>query len=136
MTKLPDDTVALMRLLVSVASATEALAARAGGADIIDAKDPLAGALGAVPLSVLAEIHAAVGGTHPVTAAIGDATDEALTYATAWAFAAAGAALVKVGFAGIAGAARIATLAAAAQRGVRAGSAGDCGVILVAYADA
>jgi uncharacterized protein (UPF0264 family) len=84
---------------------------------------------------VLAEIHAAVGGAHPVTAAIGDAADEAAIEATACAFAAAGSALVKVGFAGIASAARIALLAAAAQRGVRAGG-GDRGVILVAYADA
>jgi uncharacterized protein (UPF0264 family) len=125
-----------MRLLVSVANATEASAAFAGGADIIDAKDPLAGSLGAVPITVLAEIHAAVNGAHPVTAAIGDAADEAAIEATACVFAAAGSALVKVGFAGIASASRIAALTAAAMRGVRAGSAGDCGVILVAYADA
>ncbi len=125
-----------MRLLVSVASATEALAALAGGADVIDAKDPLAGALGAVPIAVLTEIHAAVGGAHPVTAAIGDAADDAAIEETACAFTAAGAALVKVGFAGIASAARIAALAAAAQRGVRAGRAGHGGVVLVAYADA
>ena len=91
-----------MRLLVSVASATEALAALAGGADIIDAKDPLAGALGAVPIAVLTEIRAAVAGERPLTAAIGDAGDEAAIEATACAFAAAGAAVVKVGFAGIA----------------------------------
>ena len=52
-----------MRLLVSVANATEASAALAGGADLIDAKDPLAGALGAVPIAVLAEIHAVVCGS-------------------------------------------------------------------------
>ena len=46
-----------MRLLVSVASATEASAALAGGADVIDAKNPLAGALGAVSVGVLREIH-------------------------------------------------------------------------------
>jgi (5-formylfuran-3-yl)methyl phosphate synthase len=125
-----------MRLLVSVANATEASAALAGGADLIDAKDPLAGALGAVPIAVLAEIQAAVCGAHPVTAAIGDAADEAAIEATARVFAAAGSALVKVGFAGIASASRIARLADAAQRGVRSGGAGDCGVILVAYADA
>jgi uncharacterized protein (UPF0264 family) len=125
-----------VRLLVSVASAAEALAALAGDADIIDAKDPFTGALGAVSITVLTEIRAAIGGTHPVTAAIGDAVDEAAIDATACAFAAAGAALVKVGFAGIANAARVARLAAAAQRGVSAGSAGRCGVILVAYADA
>jgi len=125
-----------MRLLVSVASATEALTALAGGADVIDAKDPLSGALGAVPIAVLAEIHAAVGRARPVTAAIGDAAGEAAIEATAQAFAAAGAALVKVGFAGVDNAARVAALSAAAQRGARAGGAGQCGVVLVAYADA
>jgi uncharacterized protein (UPF0264 family) len=125
-----------MRLLVSVASATEALAALAGGADVIDAKNPLAGALGAVPIGVLAGIRAAVRGSHLVTAAIGDAADEAAVEMTAHAFAVAGAALVKVGFAGIPDAARIAALTAAAQRGVEAGSAGQGGVIIVAYADA
>src|SRR5260370_38116743 len=98
----PDDTVAPMRLLVSVASATEALAALAGGADVIDAKDPLAGALGAVPIAVLTEIHAAVGGAHPVNAAIGDAADDAAIEETAWAVTAGGAAPVEGGFPGLA----------------------------------
>ena len=51
-----------MRLLVSVASAPEAAEAIAGGADIIDAKDPLTGAIGAVSSHVLSAIHAAVAG--------------------------------------------------------------------------
>jgi uncharacterized protein (UPF0264 family) len=37
-----------MQLLVSVADAREARAARLGGADVIDAKDPSRGALGSV----------------------------------------------------------------------------------------
>ncbi len=37
-----------MRLLVSVANAADAAAALAGGADLIDAKDPAGGALTAV----------------------------------------------------------------------------------------
>ncbi|MBM3821162.1 MAG: hypothetical protein FJW14_19395, partial [Acidimicrobiia bacterium] len=61
-----------MRLLVSVADAIDAAAALDGGADIIDAKDPRAGALGAVPLTVFREIHARVGGMRPVSAALGD----------------------------------------------------------------
>ena len=36
-----------MQLLVSVSDGDEAAAALAGGADIIDAKDPVAGPLGA-----------------------------------------------------------------------------------------
>src|SRR5688572_1266699 len=91
----------MLRLLVSVASAAEASAALAGGANVIDAKDPRTGALGAVSVDVLRQIHAAVAGARFVTAAIGDAADEAETERVAGTFAAAGAALVKVGFAGI-----------------------------------
>ena len=53
--------------------AAEAAAALAGGADIIDAKNPLAGALGAVSETTLREIAAAVAGWRPVTAALGSA---------------------------------------------------------------
>src|SRR6185295_10382030 len=103
-----------MQLLVSVASGAEALAAFAGGADVIDAKDPLAGALGAVSPEMLREIYGAVAGRRPVTAALGDAADEATIECAAHAFAAAGALLVKVGFAGIADAGRVAALTIAA----------------------
>jgi uncharacterized protein (UPF0264 family) len=66
-----------MRLLVSVADASEVRAAIDGGADIIDAKDASRGALGAVAPAVLAAIVAAVGGERPVSAAVGDAGDVA-----------------------------------------------------------
>src|SRR6185295_5555749 len=103
-----------MRLLVSVASAAEASAALLGGDDIIDAKDPLSGALGPVSLDVLREIHVACAGVRPVTAALGDASDEEEIERSAHAFSTAGAALVKVGFAGIASAGRVESLIAAA----------------------
>ena len=90
-----------MRLLVSVGDVEEAAAALAGGADIIDAKDPLVGALGAVRPRVLRGIRTAVGDARPVTAAIGDASDECAVEAVAHEFASAGATLLKVGFAGI-----------------------------------
>ena len=108
-----------MRLLVSVASAVEASAALAGGADVIDAKNPLAGALGAVSADALREIHATVAGACLVTAALGDAADETEVERAAGTFAAAGAALVKVGFAGITSASRVESLIGAAVRGVR-----------------
>jgi (5-formylfuran-3-yl)methyl phosphate synthase len=123
-----------MQLLVSVQSAEEAVSALDGGADVIDAKDPRAGALGAVSLDALHDIHAAVASRRPVTAAIGDAGDEATVEAMAGAFAAAGTRFVKVGFGGITSAARIESLAAAAQRGAVAGTAASA-VVLVAYAD-
>ena len=125
-----------MRLLVSVANREEAVAARAGGADIIDAKDPTTGPLGAVSIAVLHEIHAASNGTRPVTAALGDAADARAIEHAACMFGGAGAMLVKVGLAGIAGVERAAALLAAAVRGATAGSGGRCGVIAVAYADA
>ena len=110
-----------MRLLVSVASAAEASAALAGGADVIDAKNPLSGALGAVSADILREIHATVAGACLVSAAIGDALDETEVERAAGTFAAAGAALVKVGFAGITSASRVERLIVAAVRGVSAG---------------
>ena len=125
-----------MQLLVSTASVAEASAAIVGGADLIDAKDPLAGALGAVSARVLQEIHALVAGRCPVTAALGDAADEQVIEGSASAFAALGATFVKVGFAGISSAERAVVLATAAVRGVRAGSDGNGGVVVVAYADA
>ena len=54
-----------MRLLVSVRSEEEARAALAGGADIIDAKEPSRGALGAVEIGVLREIVSVVNGLRP-----------------------------------------------------------------------
>lgn len=121
-----------MRLLISVRNALEAAAARSGGADIIDAKEPAAGALGAVELAIFHDIVAAVADACPVTAALGDAVDEGAIARTAASYARAGAGLVKVGFAGIASRTRVTLLLAAA----RDGAAGEAGVIATAYADA
>jgi uncharacterized protein (UPF0264 family) len=119
-----------VHLLVSVASAAEATEAIAGEADIIDAKDPGAGALGAVALDVLQGIRAAVAGTRLLSAAIGDAGDEEDTRQRAAAYAAAGAALVKLGFAFTAGESSVEAVLAAAVDG-----AAPSGVVAVAYAD-
>jgi uncharacterized protein (UPF0264 family) len=121
-----------MKLLVSVRDALDASAALEGGADIIDAKEPAAGALGAVDLATFQHIVAAVADARPVTAALGDALDERAIAHTADAYARAGARLVKIGFAGITSRTRVASLVAAA----RDGAAGACGVIATAYADA
>src|SRR4029078_13294499 len=102
-----------------------------GGADIIDAKEPASGALGAVDLDtferIVAEGAAAPPGPAPaggagagartVTAALGDAVDERAIARMADAFARAGARLVKLGFAGIASPPRVMSLLAAAPRG-------------------
>ena len=121
-----------MRLLVSVKNVEEATAALAGGADFIDAKDPAAGALGAVSLDVLRGIHSTVAGLKPVSAALGDAVDEQSIERDVRAYALAGASLVKIGFAGISSRSRVDALLNAARRG----AAQHAGVIAVAYADA
>src|SRR5256886_12111882 len=72
-----------MRLLVSVRGSVEARAAVAGGADVIDAKDPARGALGPVRRDRLAAIRRAGGAARPVSAALGDAGDDAMVAAAA-----------------------------------------------------
>ena len=124
-----------MQLLVSVANATEARDAVAGGADLVDAKNPSSGALGAVSLATLHEIHAAVAGRRAVSAALGDADEEATIERMAFDYAATDVGFVKVGFAGITSAARVEQLIAAAIRGVRSADRWRCGVVAVAYAD-
>lgn len=62
-------------LLVSVRSAEEAEAALRGGADIIDVKEPDRGSLGRADDETIAEVVRAVGGQVPVSAAMGELTD-------------------------------------------------------------
>src|SRR6478609_8313715 len=59
-------------LLVSVRSAAEARTALAGGADIIDIKEPRRGALGPADPNVWKEIQETVGRRVPVSAALGE----------------------------------------------------------------
>lgn len=122
-----------MRLLVSVVSAGEARSALAGGADIVDVKDPGEGALGAPAPRVLLEVVRAVGGAVPVSVALGDLPDLPHTAALAARGAAlSGAAFVKVGLRGVRSLDR-----ATAVMGAVLDAVGDQGaVIAVAYADA
>ena len=120
-----------MKLLVSVHSAGEAETALLAGADVIDAKDPSAGALGAVALDVFTAIHAVAGERRPVSAALGDVADAETVAQIASAFVARGAQVVKIGFAGVSDRARVHEMIAAAVRVSRGAS-----VVAVAYADA
>jgi (5-formylfuran-3-yl)methyl phosphate synthase len=61
-----------VRMLASVRTAEEAVFALQAGADLIDAKEPLDGVLGAVPPETLRAIVTAVGGRRPVSATVGD----------------------------------------------------------------
>jgi dihydroneopterin aldolase len=62
----------MTRLLASVRSPAEALTALDGGADIIDLKEPAAGALGRLADDVIHDILGAVAGRRPVSATVGD----------------------------------------------------------------
>ena len=62
----------MTRLIVSVRSALEALEALAGGADLIDVKEPNNGSLGAASCDVLREVACAVAGRRPLSAALGE----------------------------------------------------------------
>ena len=62
----------MTQLLASVTSVSEAAIALAGGANIIDLKNPAEGALGALPLKTIREIVVFVDGRVPVSATIGD----------------------------------------------------------------
>ncbi|HEX5181169.1 MAG TPA: (5-formylfuran-3-yl)methyl phosphate synthase [Gemmatimonadaceae bacterium] len=123
-----------MRLLISVSSGAEAEAALEGGADIIDAKDPAAGPLGAVSGRALGEIVRAVDGRLPVSAALGDASDEVAVALAARRVATHRLAYLKIGFAGISDQERVESLVAAAVHGACLVSA-SIGVIAVGYAD-
>jgi uncharacterized protein (UPF0264 family) len=118
-----------MRLLVSVRNAAEAAAALAGGADIVDAKEPINGPLGPVSPAALAAIASAVGDGTPVSAALGDIGRDDIA-SNAHAATRARAMFVKVGFAGLGGRLELAA-------DVLAGAAPEAGaaLVLVAYAD-
>ena len=115
-----------MRLLVSVVSAAEARSALAGGADIIDVKDPSEGALGAPAPRVVSEVARAVGGAAPISVALGDLPDPRQAAALA------GVAYVKVGLRGAAGLDRAVAMMSAVADAVGPHTA----VIAATYADA
>jgi uncharacterized protein (UPF0264 family) len=123
-----------MRLLVSVRNREEAQAALAGGAEIIDAKEPSLGALGAVDIGVLREIVRAVNGIRPVSAALGDSGDADRLASAARAAAEAGATFVKVGFADVRDPAAVRARLARVMDGALLPSS-PCAVVAVAYAD-
>lgn len=116
-------------LLVSVRSAAEALTALAGGADVIDVKEPTRGSLGPADLATIAEVVRAVAGRAPVSAAAGELGDWP---AAAWPGPVpAGVALVKFG---LAGCGTIADWPTRWRQAITA-LAGDARPVAVAYAD-
>lgn len=84
------------RLLVSVRDADEALAAALAGADLVDAKDPARGALGALPVATVRALVARVAGRAVTSAVAGEPADAAALAAHVAAIAATGVDYVKV----------------------------------------
>jgi uncharacterized protein (UPF0264 family) len=123
-----------VRLLVSAIDPVEARTAVAGGADIVDVKNPFEGPLGAPAPGTIAGVRAAVPASLPVSAAIGDPPPLPGTAALAALGAArSGAAYVKVGLGAVASEAGAVGLLRAIRDAVGGGPA--C-VIAAAYADA
>jgi len=127
-----------MRLLVSVRSAAEVAPAVAGGAEIVDAKEPSAGSLGAVSLPALRGIARRLPPGMPFSVALGDPTRVA---AVAGAIASLdeleprpGEAYVKLGLAASRNLAGARALVAGAVEAA-ARSALRPAVVVVAYAD-
>jgi uncharacterized protein (UPF0264 family) len=124
-----------MRLLVSVRSAAEATVALAGGADIIDAKEPSRGSLGPVSPETLEQILERIPAEYTVIGALGDVATVAdvrerihstprskhLTY-------------LKLGFAGVSNPDAVRRILRAASKA--AADRGSSRIVAVAYADA
>ena len=87
-------------LLISVRSADEARIALAGGADVIDVKEPSRGALGAATPFVWDEVREVVAGCRPVSVALGELLDDEIDELAA---ATAGCEFAKIGLAGCQG---------------------------------
>jgi uncharacterized protein (UPF0264 family) len=89
----------MTRMLASVNSLAEAKLVYRAGADIIDLKQPAAGALGALPLETIAEIRAWCAERIPVSATIGDLPMQPeLIFDAVRAMAATGVDYIKIGF--------------------------------------
>lgn len=126
-----------MPLLVSLRSGDEVADALAGGADIIDAKEPGNGSLGAVAPTVLREIAAAVPPTVPLSVALGDlVTPDAVVEAVAAGCPPPRRAplYLKLGFAGESSPRRVRVLIAAALNAAERTVARPV-IVPVAYAD-
>ncbi len=125
-----------MRLLVSVRHPDEAEAALAGGADIVDVKDPGAGALGAAGPATLRALRALVTPPAELSAALGDTPQPPGTLGLAALGAATcGVDYVKVGLLGPGEERELLPLLVAVQEAVAAIDPA-IRVVAVAYADA
>lgn len=116
------------RLLVSVVDSAEARLAHAQGADLVDAKDPEAGALGALPLATIRSIQASLPDDAITSAVAGDDDDVGRLADSALAIATTGVTFVKLGLGRT-----MARVASIAELGRRLGGHGR--FIAVLFAD-
>ncbi|HEY8119182.1 MAG TPA: (5-formylfuran-3-yl)methyl phosphate synthase [Methylophilaceae bacterium] len=94
----------MTKLLASVSNLSEAGIALEAGADIIDLKNPVAGALGALPKHEIRAIVSLISGIKPVSATIGDLPmDTELVMRATEQMAQTGVDIIKIGFFGSSG---------------------------------
>jgi uncharacterized protein (UPF0264 family) len=127
-----------MELLVSVRSAAEVEAALAGGADIIDAKEPTRGSLGPVSAEVLTGLVAQIPDEHPLSIVLGDLVNPEQVVATIRSLRLplrTAPVYLKLGSAAVRAAKQIEALLTCAVTASRAHPACPL-VVAVAYADA
>lgn len=115
-------------MLASVMNAAEAKVAAEAGADVVDLKNPAAGALGALPSAVVSQAVAAIKPQRLTSAALGELTSESAALAAAAAqISASGVDVIKVGIRRFdVSDSYLASLLAAAGR---------CGMVAVLFAD-
>jgi uncharacterized protein (UPF0264 family) len=123
-----------MRLLVSVRDADEVMSALAGGADIVDAKEPGDGGLDPVGPAALQRIRVALPASVPFSVALGNVTQRDEARRAVEAVLGVEPGFVKLGFRSVAEVSRVATLISAAVE-VAAWAAHRPAVVAVAYAD-
>ncbi len=127
-----------MRLLASVRSAEEVGPAVSGGADIIDAKEPSRGSLGAISPEVFAQIQARVPLNLELSAALGDVTNQVEVRTRIAALPVVSRPVpvyLKLGFSGVTSPRRLRALLEVACAAARDGTSGAARIIAVAYAD-
>lgn len=87
----------MTQLLVSVKNIEEALLAREAGVDLIDLKDPMVGALGALDIHMTRKIIGKLGGGTPISATVGEAHESvAALMSDIQLYSSAGVDIVKV----------------------------------------
>lgn len=118
----------MTQLLISVRSAAEASAALAGGADLIDVKEPKLGSLGAADPQVWREVIDQVDSRLAVSVALGEISDRESSF-DADSFR--GASMVKFGLANMADIADWQTIATARYQQVPS----ECARVAVYYVD-